>query len=216
MSASYTSVVLSKRSPFRHQPGGRLVGPPGCKNPKWIDCILLRNLTKVATDSLSVCQSVSLSLRLSVSLFDHKCVLFVLVAICLRDRALSLSLSPSFVSDVVEFSLLNHLRFSSFCSPCFSLSLPHSLSLCLSDFTWCPGFTFTSAHVLVPVLVDGLRFPPTDKRDHLVCSLCSRAHFGRVPTACVSSPRDGAVSTGAHMQQDMDIHHMARLQVYRG
>ena len=34
---------------------------------------------------------------------------------------------------------------------------------------------------------------------------CSHAHIGRVRTACVSSPRDVAVSTGSHMQQDMDI-----------
>ena len=35
---------------------------------KMDDCILLRNLTKVATDSLSICQSVSLSVSLSVCL----------------------------------------------------------------------------------------------------------------------------------------------------
>ena len=38
-----------------------------------------------------------------------------------------------------------------------------------------------------------------------MCGPCSRAHFGCVPTACVSSPRDWAVSIGSHMQQNMDI-----------
>ena len=33
----------------------------------------------------------------------------------------------------------------------------------------------------------------------------SRAHFDRATTACVSSPRDWAVSVGSHMQQDMGI-----------
>ena len=33
----------------------------------------------------------------------------------------------------------------------------------------------------------------------------SHAHFGRFTTACVSSPRDWAVSIGSHMQQDMGV-----------
>ena len=40
---------------------------------------------------------------------------------------------------------------------------------------------------------------------HSVCSPRSDAHFGSVPTVCVSSPGDWAVSTSSHMQQDMDI-----------
>ena len=32
---------------------------------------------------------------------------------------------------------------------------------------------------------------------------CSHDHIGRATTACESSPRDWAVSTGSHMQQDM-------------
>ena len=40
---------------------------------------------------------------------------------------------------------------------------------------------------------------------HQECSPCSHAHSGRFTTACVSSPRDWAVSIGSHMQQDMDI-----------
>ena len=38
-----------------------------------------------------------------------------------------------------------------------------------------------------------------------MCCPCSHAHFGRVTTACVSSPRDRAVSIGSYMQQDVDI-----------
>ena len=64
------------------------------------------------------------------------------------------------------------------------------------------GLTFTSAHVLVRAPVDGPSCQPT-QRDHTQRSLCSHAPFGRVATACVSSPRDWAVSTGSHMQQDM-------------
>ena len=36
-------------------------------------------------------------------------------------------------------------------------------------------------------------------------SPCSRANFTRVTTACVSSPCDWVVSTGSHVQQDVDI-----------
>ena len=67
------------------------------------------------------------------------------------------------------------------------------------------GLTFTFARVLVEHKSMGQACnPPTKNGPHEVCSPCSRAHFGRVPTACVSSPRDRAVSTGSHMQ-DMDI-----------
>ena len=48
--------------------------------------------------------------------------------------------------------------------------------------------------------------PPTPRdTQHSVCSPCSRAHFGRLPTACVSSPRDWTVHIGSHMQQDTCI-----------
>ena len=67
------------------------------------------------------------------------------------------------------------------------------------------GLAFTFARVLVRAPIDGPGSKPTDIGDHSVCTPCSRAHFGRVTTACVSSPRDWAVSIGSHMQQDMDI-----------
>ena len=41
--------------------------------------------------------------------------------------------------------------------------------------------------------------PPTQKI-HTLCSPCSDAHFGRVTTACVSSPRDWTVSIAPHVQ----------------
>ena len=37
-----------------------------------------------------------------------------------------------------------------------------------------------------------------------MCSPCSRAHFAPIATACVSSPREWAVSVGSHLQQDVD------------
>ena len=94
--------------------------------------------------------------------------------------------------------------------PCFLLPLTSyfslTLSLCLFTFTRGRGLTLILARFLVRALVDGPNFPPTDMKDHTsVRSPCSRAHFGRVTTACVSSPRDWAVSTGSHMQQGMDI-----------
>ena len=47
---------------------------------------------------------------------------------------------------------------------------------------------------------------PLIPRDHtLVCSPCSYAIFGRCDAACVSSPRDWAVSVGSHMQQDIGV-----------
>ena len=94
--------------------------------------------------------------------------------------------------------------------PCFFLPLTSyfslTLSLCLFTFTRGRGLTLILARFLVRALVDGPSFPLTDMKDHTpVRSPCSRAHFGRVTTACVSSPRDWAVSTGSHMQQGMDI-----------
>ena len=47
---------------------------------------------------------------------------------------------------------------------------------------------------------------PIGTSDHTtLCSPCSHALIGRASTACVSSPRDWAVSIGSHMQQDRDI-----------
>ena len=39
---------------------------------------------------------------------------------------------------------------------------------------------------------------------HSVCIPCSHAHLGRATTACVSSPRDWAISTSSHMKQNID------------
>ena len=90
------------------------------------------------------------------------------------------------------------------CFSCFGLSLTESLGIAqcnmrLGNYIACrlcrvldgslftfargPSLTFTSAHVLVRALVDGPSFSHTDRRGHIECSLCSRAHFGRVPTA---------------------------------
>ena len=46
--------------------------------------------------------------------------------------------------------------------------------------------------------------PLTHKGPHFVWNPCSDALLGRFTTACVSSPRDWAVSVGSHMQQDME------------
>ena len=43
------------------------------------------------------------------------------------------------------------------------------------------------------------------KKDHTQRSPCSLGPFASVATACVSSPRDWAVSISLHMQQDMVI-----------
>ena len=62
------------------------------------------------------------------------------------------------------------------------------------------GLTFTFACVLVRALVDGPGSQPTDAEEPLsMCSSCSRAHLGRVTTACVSSPkRRGSLHKLAH------------------
>ena len=39
------------------------------------------------------------------------------------------------------------------------------------------GLTFTSAHVLVRALIDGPGLPPTNTKDHTLCSPCSDTHF---------------------------------------
>ena len=69
-----------------------------------------------------------------------------------------------------------------------------------------PGLTFTLARVLVRAPIDGPGLQPTDVKDHTKCVVRALVPtLGRVPAACVSSPRDGAVSMGSHMQQDMVI-----------
>ena len=63
--------------------------------------------------------------------------------------------------------------------------------------------TFAFARVLVRARIDRPSQQPNDTEDHATLrGPCSHAPFIRVPTACVSSPRDRAVSNGSHMQQD--------------
>ena len=83
----------------------------------------------------------------------------------------------------------------------FSTLFSHSLSfsLCLFTCTRGRGLAFTSAHLLVRAPIDGPGSQPTDIGDHSVCTPCSRTDFGRVTTACVSSPkRLGSVHWLAH------------------
>ena len=60
---------------------------------------------------------------------------------------------------------------------------------------FCPTALFEHAS-------DGPSRQPTDTEDHTMCTPCSDAHFVRATTACVSSPRDWAVSKGSHTQLD--------------
>ena len=63
--------------------------------------------------------------------------------------------------------------------------------------------TFAFARVLVRARIDRSSQQPNDTEDHATLpGPCSHAPFIRVPTACVSSPRDWVVSNGSHMQQD--------------
>ena len=74
------------------------------------------------------------------------------------------------------------------------------------------GLTFTFARIRVRAPIEGPSYPPTDAEGttteddtvfvFTVKSPCSHAHFGCVTPACVSPPRDWAVLTGSHMQQD--------------
>ena len=80
------------------------------------------------------------------------------------------------------------------------------LVVCVCGSTRGRGLPFTFARVLVRAPVDGPSLQPTDnKGPHKECGPCSHAHFGCVPTACGSSPRDWVVSIGSHMQQNIDI-----------
>ena len=67
------------------------------------------------------------------------------------------------------------------------------------------GLTFTFARVLVRALTVWLSQQLLDIQDRCLCNLCSHAPSGRAATACVSTPRDWAVSIGSHVRQDMDI-----------
>ena len=54
--------------------------------------------------------------------------------------------------------------------------------------------------------IDGPSVLPTDSSDHTTLRApFSHAHIGPIATACVSSPRDWAVSTSSHMQQGIII-----------
>ena len=140
---------------------------------------------------------------------EHKCVLFVLVAICLRPRALCLShsLSLSFTSDVDEFLFLYHLCFSSFYSPCFSLSLPHPLFFAAvhihngsgSHFDFCPrpcSSTCRMGHARnPPTLWTTLRVYPV-----LLCPLCPCYH-----RMCVIARRTGLSPLARTCSRTWDI-----------
>ena len=81
--------------------------------------------------------------------------------------------------------------------------LVHSVSL-PERYAGGRGLTFTLAASWCRARVDRARLTTHRRRgQHTVCIPCSRAHFGRLTTACVSPPGDGAVSIGSHMQQDM-------------
>ena len=123
----------------------------------------------------------------------------VLVAICLKHRALCLSLS-----------LLLHRMLTSSCSSItcvFSLplSLPHPLSLCLSVFTKGRGLTFTSAHVRVRAHVDGPGFHPPTQWTTLCVIRALVPTLAFSPLHVCFRQRDWAVSISWHMQQDTDI-----------
>ena len=130
---------------------------------------------------------------------EHKCVLFVLVGICLRHRALCLSLSLSFTSDVEQFMFLCHLCFSSFSSPCFSLSL---LIHCLCACRYSQGVGVSRS--LLPAslfehMSTGQVFHPPTQWTTLCVNPCSRAHLGLCATAQEPPPkRLGCLHWPAH------------------
>ena len=89
------------------------------------------------------------------------------------------------------------------CCPfvCLSVSSSFHLYSCFRS-TRGRGLTFTSARVLVSSTCRQSRLAHRHKGPHFTCIPCSRAHFTLVPTACVSSPRDWAVSRGSHKQNN--------------
>ena len=114
-------------------------------------------------------------------------------------------------------------------SPCFSLCLSLllscslfslSISLCLSPPLASFSFSLSLSMPVRPQGVGVLRSclpaslsehqsmghlpnPLTHKGPHFVWSPCSYALLDLFIAACVSSPRDWAVSVGSHMQHDM-------------
>ena len=104
-----------------------------------------------------------------------------------------------------------------FCSCYLSSSVALSLSLWFGWFGWFGSFSFGYASVVItkgrgltgprPCSSTHPQTKPTThrhRRPHAVNTVLSRP-FGRVTTACVSSPSDWAVSLGSHIQQDMVI-----------
>ena len=83
---------------------------------------------------------------------------------------------------------------------CHVVLLSFSLVFVFSTRGRC--LTFTSARVFFK-LIYGPSCQPTDTKNHTQRSPCSDSPVARVATACVSSPRDRAVSISSHVQQDM-------------
>ena len=79
-----------------------------------------------------------------------------------------------------------------FHSSLFSALFSHSF--CLFLFACSPAQGVGVLRSLLPTSLDeqlsmGQARNPRDIGDHSVCTPCTRAHFGRVTTACVSSPK---------------------------
>ena len=116
------------------------------------------------------------------------------------------------LSVVLTFSVTLALWFSCFLSLSllpflsllvFSLSLSVSLRVCCTRGR---GLAFSSARVRVRAHVDGPGHPPTDAGDHTLCEIRAlMPSIGLIAPACVSSPRDWAVSEGSHMEQNTVI-----------
>ena len=78
-------------------------------------------------------------------------------------------------------SLSTHVNFDSVVLSDFDLSA--------RLFALIRGLAFIFARVLVRAPISWPGSQHTDIGHHSVCTPCSRAHFGRVTTACVSSPK---------------------------
>ena len=98
----------------------------------------------------------------------------------------------------------------SVCFCCVHLSL---LCLCLSvssfsflSSSFCSASgriqTFNSTRVLISGTCRQSRLGHRHRELHFTCIPCSHSHCTVVPTACVSSPMDWAVSRGSHKQND--------------
>ena len=81
----------------------------------------------------------------------------------------------------------------SFCRSLILSFFPSFLSLYLSVSARCArrrGLTFTFARVVVSSTFRWATLATRRREEpHYVCSRCGSAHFGRVATACVSSPQ---------------------------